>query len=98
MKRIVLTIAMTLGCLSTFATTTQPSHQVATAIVLQDDFDEIQVEEVPEAVTNALGTTYPTAILEKAYKNENKEYKLEISVGDKKEILFIDENGQWIQK
>ena len=31
-------------------------------------------------------------------KNCKKEYKLDVTVGEKKGNLFADENGKWIQK
>src|SRR5680860_1635483 len=38
--------------------------------VAQDDFSEIAVEEVPEAVTSMIETNYPGATVDAAAKNE----------------------------
>ena len=56
------------------------------------------MEEVPAAIKEALKIAFPEAVLDKAYVNAEKEYKLEVTVGEKKGNLFADENGKWIQK
>lgn len=103
MKKSILTAAIVLGSLSTFAQTATtepatPSKTEQTTQAVEEMFTEIKIEEVPDAVRNALKKAYPTAILEKAYINEKKEYKLEIKVGEKHGALFADETGNWIEK
>ena len=41
---------------------------------------------------------YPDVVLDKAYINAAKEYKLDVTIGDKKGNLFADANGKWIKK
>jgi hypothetical protein len=49
-------------------------------------------------VKAALETAHPGAILGKAYINEKKEYKLEITVGDQKATVYADAEGNGINK
>jgi hypothetical protein len=50
------------------------------------------------AVQDALKTAYPDAVINKAFVNENKEYRLDIKTGDQEGSLFADASGKWIQK
>ena len=97
MKKVVLTFAIVLGSLTAFATPTPANQEVVISIVMQDEYTEVALEEVPAAITEALKAAYPTAVLDKAYINAEKKYKLDVTVGDKKGNLFADENGKWIQ-
>ena len=98
MKKLILSAAVLLGSLSTFATIVPTQNNIEKVIIISDEYTEIKIEEVPVAVTDALKKAYPTAILSKAYINENKEYRLDVKVGDKEGALFADETGKWIQK
>ncbi|MFV8341362.1 hypothetical protein [Flavobacterium sp. XS2P39] len=102
MKKLILSAAIFLGSLSTFAQastatkteeTTTPATQAA-----EEKYTEIKAEEVPDAIKAALKKAFPTAILDKAYVNEKKEYKLEVKVGDKLGALYADAAGKWITK
>ena len=57
----------------------------------------MSTDAVPAAIKTALQTAYPGAKLDKAFVNEKKEYKLEISVGDQKATVFSDVNGNWLK-
>jgi len=45
-----------------------------------------------------LKKAYPDAVINKAYKNEKSEYKIEVTVGDKVGSLFANADGSWIKK
>ena len=99
MKKLILSAAILLGSLSTFAQTSVPAKTtVTTQTTVAETYTEITIGEVPEAVKSALTKAYPTAILNKAYINEKKEYKLEITVGDKVGALYADATGNWMKK
>ncbi|AWG21074.1 hypothetical protein FFWV33_05770 [Flavobacterium faecale] len=104
MKKILLATAIVLGSLTsiqaqdkmsttetTTVTTTAESSAAAT------EFDEIQLDDVPSVVSTTLATAYPDAILTKAYVNANKDYRLDVKLGDKEGSLFLDEKGKWIR-
>ncbi len=98
MKKVFFVLALSLGSLSTFAQDTDAVEAVATEAVAQDDFSEIATSELPEAVTAAVAKNYPTATIDKAYVNEAKQFKLEVSLEDGTSgTLYADENGNWIE-
>ncbi|QIH38745.1 hypothetical protein G7A72_08030 [Flavobacterium sp. Sr18] len=96
MKKLLLSAAIVLGSLSSYAREV-PTVQVQNqSSVLQEGY--IEVEKVPDAVKKALETAYPGAVLGKAYINSKKEYKLEITVKDQKATVYADAAGNWINK
>jgi hypothetical protein len=98
MKKLMISAAIAIASLSTFSATAQVPETPAETASVQEEYIEVKNEEVPEAITKALKKAYPEAILDKAYTNANKEYKLDVTVGDSKGNLFADANGKWIQK
>jgi hypothetical protein len=98
MKKLILSAAILLGSLSTFASTVPATNEVVKTVSIQEEYTEVKLEEVPEAIKAALKTAYPSAVLDKAYINATKEYKLDVTIGDKKGNLFVDAAGKWIQK
>lgn len=97
MKKVVLSFVILGMSLATFATPSISNQLVVSKIVLQDDFADFKKEDLPVAITNALKAKYPKAVIEKAYINAYKLYKLEITNGSLKETLLCTDKGQWIQ-
>ncbi|EIA09237.1 hypothetical protein [Flavobacterium frigoris] len=98
MKKLVLSVAVLLGSLSTFAAIAPVQNSVLKVITIADEYTEIKIEELPVAVTDALRTAYPDAVISKAFVNENKEYRIDIKTGDQEGSLFADAKGKWIQQ
>ena len=98
MKKLILSAAIILGSFSAFAQTSTPPKSETITQTAEDTYTEIKVEEVPEAVKSALVKAYPTAVLDKAFINEKKEYKLQITLGDKVGALYADATGAWLKK
>jgi len=98
MKKLILSAAIILGSFATYAQQSAPPKSEVTTQTAEDTFTEIKVEEVPEAVKSALTKAYPTAVLDKAFINEKKEYKLQVTVGDKTGALYADATGAWLKK
>ncbi|TDE00120.1 hypothetical protein [Flavobacterium sandaracinum] len=98
MKKLILSAAIVLGSVSTYAITVPNSVEVVKTITIQEEYTEVELEAVPAAIIEALKAAYPSAVLDKAYINAAKEYKLEVTIEGKKENLFADESGKWIQK
>jgi uncharacterized iron-regulated membrane protein len=96
MKKLILSVALILGSLSTYAVTAPLQNLQNQSVLVQERY--VEVETVPDAVKAALETAHPGAILGKAYINEKKEYKLEITVGDQKATVYADAEGNWINK
>ncbi|MCV9930249.1 hypothetical protein OIU83_21505 [Flavobacterium sp. LS1R49] len=98
MKKLILSAAIVLGSLSSFAITLPTQVLDAKTVSVQDEYTEVKIEEVPATITAALKKAYPDAVLNKASVNANKEYKLDVTVGDKVGSLFADATGNWIKK
>ncbi len=96
MKKLILSTAIVLGSLSSFASTPILSSNYIN--IVQEEYTEIKSDQIPEAVQEAVKKSYPDATIDKAYINEKKEYKLEITVGDQRAAVFTDVNGNWIKK
>ena len=88
MKKLILSAAVVFASLSIYATTSLPSVEEKTEVTAQNEYTEVSADVVPAAVKTAL---------EKAYVNDKKEYKLEISVKDQKATAFSDVNGNWLK-
>jgi len=68
------------------------------AVEAQDGFNEVALEEVPEAITTALEAAHPGATISKASVNENAQYKLEVAKADGETAeLYADAEGNWIE-
>ena len=98
MKNLFLSAAIVLGSLTSFASTSPISNTIVKIISIEEEYTEIKLEEVPAAITEALKKAYPEAVINKAYKNEKSEYKLEVTVGDKVGSLYANADGSWIKK
>ncbi|WP_026728330.1 PepSY-like domain-containing protein [Flavobacterium denitrificans] len=98
MKKLILSAAVLLGALSMQATNVAVTNEMVQSVNVQNEFTEIGADAVPAAVKSTIEKSFPNTKLEKAYKNEKNEYKLEISSGDKKYTVFTDASGNIIKK
>ncbi|MFV8369009.1 hypothetical protein [Flavobacterium sp. LB2R40] len=98
MKKLILSAAIVLGSLSAYATTAPVANGVEKILTIQEEYTDVKLEEVPVTITEAFKKAYPSAILDKAYVNAKKEYKLDVTIAGKKGNLFADATGNWIQK
>jgi hypothetical protein len=97
MKKLILSAVIVLGSLSVNAAVL-PAISISQSVLIQTEFTEVSADAVPAAVKSTLEKSFPNTKLEKAYKNEKNEYKLEISSGDKKYTIFTDASGNIIKK
>ncbi|RED24599.1 hypothetical protein BD847_1331 [Flavobacterium cutihirudinis] len=95
MKKLILSAAILLGGLSTQASTIDV-NSVTPVVKFQDEYKE--VDAVPAAVKTGLDNAYPGVKLEKAFVNDKKEYKVEITVRGEKSTVYTDEKGNIIKK
>ncbi len=103
MKTLFLLGAMTLGG---FAVNAQEAllsqngvrhNQVNEIMSVSSEFSEISISEIPQAVADAISKNFPTATLDKAYVNEEKQYKLVLSLEDGTQgTVYADEDGNWL--
>ncbi|WP_166921077.1 PepSY-like domain-containing protein [Flavobacterium poyangense] len=99
MKKLVVATAIVLGSLTVNAATI-PSQEnsINQSVLIQDEFTEVSADAVPAAVKSTVEKSFPGTKLDKAYVNEKKEYKLEISKGERKYTIFSDAAGNIIKK
>ncbi|WP_394776989.1 PepSY-like domain-containing protein [Flavobacterium sp.] len=98
MKKLILSAAIILGGLSVQAGNPQIKTSMTQSVNVQDEFTEIGADAVPAAVKSTIEKSFPNTKLEKAFKNEKNEYKIEISSGDKKYTVYTDASGNIIKK
>jgi hypothetical protein len=96
MKKLILSAAIVLGTLSANATTNAIKVPLKQFITVQDEYKEI--DAVPAAIKTGLDNAYPGVKLDKAYINDKKEYKIEITVRDQKSVVYTDAQGNILKK
>lgn len=98
MKKLILSAALILGGLTSQAAISNQSVSVITTVNIQDGYTEVTADAVPAAVKSTIEKSFPGTKLEKAYKNDKNEYKLEISKEGKRYTFFTDASGNIIKK
>ncbi|WP_428231079.1 hypothetical protein [Flavobacterium sp.] len=96
MKKLILSAAILLGGLSMQAGNVDVKSSMVHSVNVQDEYKE--VDAVPAAVKTGLDNAYPGVKLDKAYVNEKKEYKIEITVRGEKSTVYTDASGNIIKK
>lgn len=98
MKKLILSAAILLGGLSMQARNVAVTSSMVQSVnvTVQDEYKE--VDAVPAAIKTALDNAYPGVKLDKAYVNEKKEYKIEITVRGEKSTVYTDASGNIIKK
>ncbi|MEM9647463.1 MAG: hypothetical protein AAF969_03215 [Bacteroidota bacterium] len=100
MKKLILASVLSFVGLTAMAqdATTAEVDNVASEVVTVQDFQEINVADLPGAVVEAVQKDYPTATINKAYKNESDQFKLELSLKDGASgTVYADAEGNWIE-
>ena len=78
--------------------TMEEAGDAAEEATSQDNFSEVALEEVPEAITTALEEAHPGATVDKAHMNEQAQYKLEVTKEDGETAeLYMDAEGNMIE-
>ncbi|CAA9199065.1 hypothetical protein [Flavobacterium bizetiae] len=96
MKKLILSAAILLGGLSMQAGNVAVTSSMVQSVNIQDEYKE--VDAVPAAIKTALDEAYPGVKLDKAYVNEKKEYKIEITVRGEKSTVYTDATGKILKK
>jgi len=101
MKKLVFAAVLALVSLTTYAQEEVSESEVLQSEVVeathQEVFTEIEISDLPEAVTDSVAKDYPRATVSKAYVNEEKQYKLEVALEDGTSgTLYADGEGNWI--
>ena len=59
---------------------------------------EIEVADLPDAVKNAVAKDYEGYTIEKAYKGDNDQYKMELKKEEKTVTVIYDKDGKFISE
>lgn len=98
MKKLILSTAILLGSLSTFAAISPVQNSAVKEIRIPGEYTEIKITDLPAAIAEALKKSHPNAVITKAYVNESKQYKLELVTGDKSETILTDATGTIVKE
>jgi Protein of unknown function (DUF2874). len=98
MKNLAIATVLSFIGITAFANVETPELDVENAtVIVAQDFEEIEVSSLPEAVSKAVEKNYPTAKIDKAYKNEKDQFKLDLSLEDGTTgTVYADADGNWI--
>lgn len=107
MKKIMMTAVFAVAIFASTqmnAQKTDKETQVETIEVqettsMQQELKEVKTENLPAAVKSMIAKNFNDAKLTKAYVNDNKEYKLELTDAEgKQQTVFANEKGEMLKK
>ncbi|MCL7764990.1 hypothetical protein MPF19_16325 [Polaribacter sp. Z014] len=102
MKKLILTVAVAIlsSGISISAANINNNINSGEVIVMtiNEDFKEVALEDLPEAVSNAILKDYATAIIGKAYVNGSEQYKIELTIDETETVVYADKEGNWLKE
>lgn len=100
MKRVSLAIIIALGTLTiSNAKSACVEAPLNVKVVTQDDFEEVEISNLPEAIKEVIAKDLKGVEVTKAYVNDKGEYKLIVTSDDNTtKTLYANKNGEWIKK
>ncbi|PKQ43589.1 hypothetical protein [Confluentibacter flavum] len=98
MKKLILTVAILAGGVSTFALPNNNLPLESTSIVMNEEFTEVALDKLPEAITSAVKSDFTTASISKAYVNTSEQYKLELTIDGSTSTVYADKDGNWLEE
>lgn len=98
MKKVFIAAIFACTSVTSFAIANEIETLTTIETTVADEFKEISTAEVAKPVLDAIAKDYAGATLEKAYINENKEYKLELVIKKEVKTVYADASGNWINK
>ncbi len=97
MKKIILSIAILASGVSTYAMSNSVVPTISINSVMNEEFTEVSLDKLPEAIKETVNKDFPAAKIDKAYINESGQYKLELSADGATSTVFIDKDGNWLE-
>ncbi len=73
--------------------TTETAEVVATV----GTYEPIEISAIPETVATAVTTDFAGATIAEAYKDEEDNYKLVLTVGEESKTVYANASGEWIE-
>ena len=102
MKKIVLSMMMTGAMFFAMQIHAQDGEMAVaedTMQMEQEEFASVDVQELPQAVKDALSTDYSEASATEAWvktKGENKVYKIKLDMDGETKKVYVDQDGNWM--
>ena len=95
MKKVAFILVCTLGIFGTMMA--ESVYTTSSAIIYtQDGFEKISVSDLPNAVKEAVAKDFSEATVSEAFVNENKQYKLVLTMGEESKTVYANEKGEWL--
>ncbi len=98
MKKLILTVAILAGGMSTFALPNNILPAQSINMSVKAEFKEIALDKLPAAVASAVEKDFSTASISKAYVNDSEQYKLELTVDGSTSTVYADKEGNWLEE
>ena len=98
MKKLILTVAILAGGVSTFALPTNTSTTDPISVVMSDEFKQVALDKLPASVVEAVKRDFAEASITSAYVNSAEQYKLNLTIDGKTGTVYADKEGNWIQE
>tara|TARA_R110002050_G_scaffold261556_1_gene401590 strand:- start:55071 stop:55388 length:318 start_codon:yes stop_codon:yes gene_type:complete len=98
MKKLILSVAILTCGMSTFALSNNIVPNAVITITMNEEFKEISLDKLPEAVIKAIKENFATATISKAYVNSSEQYKLVLTMDESESTLYIDKDGNWLEE
>ncbi|WP_158839104.1 hypothetical protein [Polaribacter sp. L3A8] len=105
MRKLILTVAVAIltggVSVSAFANENNNSNNnsdLITTVVMNDEFKEITIKELPQAVVSAILKDFKTAKVAKVYVNGSEQYKIELIVDGAESVVYADKEGKWLKE
>ena len=70
-------------------------------VVAGNEFEQMELAALPEAVTAAILSEFPEAITTEAYEKKDNEkviYKVKLDLNGQMKKVYLDAEGNWIKK
>jgi len=80
-----------------FANAMKVENEIAVNQVKEVKFTEIKVEELPAVVSKSISDAYAGFKIDKAFVGDDSSYKINVSMGDLKQVLLYKASGELIK-
>lgn len=97
MKKRLAVLAIIVSSFSIYATQNVGMENGRDYLNMQSEYTEISLASIPKSVKVALVKAYPGATIVKAFINNKKEYRIEISVEGQNATVDTDAEGNWLK-
>lgn len=97
-KGMIITAAVVVMGMSMPAGLMAANAQQMAAVAQEEvTYEEMEVENLPEAVTKAISDGYADYTLAKAYQGSDGSYKVKLTKDDEKIAVFFNASGEFLK-